>query len=108
MQLSVVNKLYCVYSLIPFFISMKSVKFSEVSNNLNEVSFEVATTVLRNKLNIAKRSYGLSKINFSNALKDSSAVFPKLCAAEECRESKKKFEKRCSSVYVYQLHTLIN
>jgi len=31
----------CVYSLIPFYISMKSVKFSKVSsNNLNEVSLK--------------------------------------------------------------------
>jgi len=44
MQLSVVYK-FCnivgtiVFSLVPFYVSMKSVKFSKVSsNNINEVS----------------------------------------------------------------------
>jgi len=47
LQLSVVNKFfyycffYCVYSLIPSYISMKSVKFSKVSSNtVNEVSLK--------------------------------------------------------------------
>jgi len=42
---------------------MKSVKFSSLIKNLNEVSLKpsLQINVLQNELNIAKRSYGLSK-----------------------------------------------
>jgi len=40
---------------------MKSVKFSSLKQ-FKQTKFKVTTKVLRNKLNVAKRSYGLSKI----------------------------------------------
>jgi len=39
---------------------MKSVKFSSLIKQFKRSNFKVATKVLWNKLNIVKRSYGLS------------------------------------------------
>jgi len=41
---------------------MKSVKFSSLIKQFKRSKFQVATKVLQNRLNTAKRSYGLSKI----------------------------------------------
>jgi len=41
---------------------MKSVQFSSLIKQYKRSKFKVTTTVLRNRLNIAKKYYGLSKI----------------------------------------------